>query len=119
MNEEQKEAVRSAAQEAIATKATESTETESAVADEERKLQELIETPISEDEASKTFADIDVKRMQLMVVRQKWVAQKDAILAQVNQVQLKLDQLDEALCQIEMEKAITFRRTLNGKPKES
>lgn len=118
MNEEQKEAMKAAAQEAIAAKAAESTETESA-ADEERKLQELVETPISKEDAEKAFADIDVKRMQLMVVRQKWVAQKDAILAQVNQVQLKLDQLDEALCQIEMEKAITFRRTLNGKPKES
>lgn len=121
MNEEQKEAIKAAAQEAIGAKAEENQTRAPAdpLAEDERKLQELISTPISKEDAEKAFADIDVKRMQLMVVRQKWVAQKDAILAQVNQVQLKIDQLDEAMYGLEMEKTITFRRTLNCETKES
>lgn len=89
------------------------------LAEEERKLRELAETPISREEANKAFANCEVNRVQLTIVRQKWCAQKDAVLAQVNQIQQKINQVDEALYQLELEKALTFRRTLNAVPEET
>lgn len=74
--------------------------------DQQKKLEELLATPLSEDEARKLFADQDVRRAQLGIVRQKWTAQ-------ITQLQLQVTALDEELLALELDRAVAFRRTLN------
>lgn len=68
-------------------------------------LQKALQTPISREDAEKAFADIDVKRMQLMVVRQKWQAR-------LSQMTLQIQALDEQLTALDLDRAVVFRRTL-------
>lgn len=70
------------------------------------KFQELINSPLSKEDAEKELADNDINRMQLMTVRQKWQTQ-------ITQLQLQISNLDEQLHALEMERAVIFRRTLN------
>ena len=69
-------------------------------------INKLLETPLSKEEAERMYADIDVKRAQLSIIRVKWTAQ-------LNQIQLQLASLDEQLYALELDRAIAFRRTLN------
>ena len=71
----------------------------------EARFQETLRTPISREDAEKAFADIDVQRMRLLVVRQKWQAQ-------VSQMNLRLPALDEQLTALDLERAVVFRRSL-------
>ena len=72
--------------------------------DEER-LQEALQTPISQEEAEKAYADIEIRRCHLGVIRQKWVAQ-------LQQIQLQLNDLDSKLIALELDKAVIFRRSI-------
>lgn len=80
----------------------------------EAKFAELIATPISKEEADKTFAEIDIKRTQLAIVRQKWLSQAEALRQQITQVQQRISMLDEDLLSIELDRAVVFRRALNN-----
>lgn len=71
----------------------------------EAELQKALQTPISREEAEQAFADIDVRRMQLLIIRQKWQAQ-------VAQINLQLQALDEQLTALDLDKAVIFRRSL-------
>ena len=71
----------------------------------EAEFQKTLQTPIGKDEAEKAFADIDVQRMRLLVVRQKWQAQ-------ATQMTLRLQALDEQLTALDLERAVVFRRSL-------
>ena len=73
-------------------------------------INKLLETPLSKEEAERMYADIDVKRAQLSIIRVKWTAQ-------LTQIQLQLASLDEQLYALELDRAVAFRRTLN-KPTE-
>ena len=75
----------------------------------EAEFQRTLQTPISREDAGKAFADIDVNRMRLLVVRQKWQAQ-------MSQMTLRLQALDEQLTALDLERAVVFRRTLIGQP---
>lgn len=66
----------------------------------------LLNTPMTKDEAEIALADIDIKKMQLAVIRQKW-------MAQITQTQLNIAALDEQMLSLDMERAMVFRRTLN------
>lgn len=70
------------------------------------KFQELINSPLSKEDAEKELSNNDINRMQLMTVRQKWQTQ-------ITQLQLQISNLDEQLHALEMERAVIFRRTLN------
>ena len=70
------------------------------------KFQELINSPLSKEDAEKELANNDINRMQLMTVRQKWQTQ-------ITQLQLQISNLDEQLHALEMERAGICRRTLN------
>lgn len=70
------------------------------------KFQELINSPLSKEDAEKELANNDINRIQLMTVRQKWQTQ-------ITQLQLQISNLDEQLHALEMERAVIFRRTLN------
>lgn len=70
------------------------------------KFQELINSPLSKEDAEKELANNDINRLQLMTVRQKWQTQ-------ITQLQLQISNLDEQLHALEMERAVIFRRTLN------
>lgn len=70
------------------------------------KFQELINSPLSKEDAEKELANNDINRMQLMTVRQKWQTQ-------ITQLQLQISNLDEQMHALEMERAVIFRRTLN------
>lgn len=76
------------------------------------KFQELINSPLSKEDAEKELANNDINRMQLMTVRQKWQTQ-------ITQLQLQISNLDEQLHALEMERAVIFRRTLNKVGKKS
>ena len=54
------------------------------------KFQELINSPLSKEDAEKELANNDINRMQLMTVRQKWQTQ-------ITQLQLQISNLDEQL----------------------
>lgn len=69
-------------------------------------LNKLIKTPLAKEDAEKMYADIDVKRAQLSIVRMKWTAQ-------LNQIQLQIASLDEQMYALELDRAVAFRRTLN------
>lgn len=70
------------------------------------RFNELINSPLSKEDAEKELANNDINRMQLMTVRQKWQTQ-------ITQLQLQISNLDEQLHALEMERAVIFRRTLN------
>ena len=76
------------------------------------KFQELINSPLSKEDAEKELANNDINRMQLMTVRQKWQTQ-------ITQLQLQISNLDEQLHALEMERAVIFRRTLNKEGEKS
>ena len=76
------------------------------------KFQELINSPLSKEDAEKALANNDINRMQLMTVRQKWQTQ-------ITQLQLQISNLDEQLHALEMERAVIFRRTLNKEGEKS
>ena len=76
------------------------------------KFQELINSPLSKEDAERDLANNDINRMQLMTVRQKWQTQ-------ITQLQLQISNLDEQLHALEMERAVIFRRTLNKEGKKS
>lgn len=89
-------------------------EMEKIEAESKEQFEKLVNSPITKEEAAKAFANLDIRRTQLAIVRQKWVAQSEAFKQQANQVQQKISMLDEELFNIELERAITFRRTLNS-----
>lgn len=72
---------------------------------EEEKLQQLLKTPITKEEAEEAYADIEVRRCELTVIRQKW-------MAQLQQLQLRLNGIDSALVALDLERAVVFRRSL-------
>lgn len=72
---------------------------------DEELLREALQTPISQEEAEKAYADIEVRRCHLSVIRQKWVAQ-------LQQIQLQLNDLDSKLIALELDKAVIFRRSI-------
>lgn len=76
------------------------------------KFQELINSPLSKEDAEKELANNDINRIQLMTVRQKWQTQ-------ITQLQLQISNLDEQLHALEMERAVIFRRTLNKEGEKS
>ena len=88
--------------------ATEETKTDGqeSTKDADAKFQELINSPLSKEDAEKELANNDINRLQLMTVRQKWQTQ-------ITQLQLQISNLDEQLHALEMERAVIFRRTLN------
>lgn len=69
------------------------------------KLEALLKTPLSRDDAEKTFADIEIRRAQLAIIRQKWSAQ-------LTQMQLQIADLDQELLALDLDRAVAFRRTL-------
>lgn len=71
----------------------------------EAEFQKTLQTPISREDAEKAFADIDVQRMRLLVIRQKWQAR-------ASQLALQIQDLDERLTALDLERAVVFRRTL-------
>lgn len=78
-----------------------------------KQFEELISSPISKDEADKALAETDIKRTQLAIIRQKWLSQAEAIRQQLTQTQQKISMLDEEVLNIELERAVVFRRALN------
>lgn len=76
------------------------------------KFQELINSPLSKEDAEKELANNDINRLQLMTIRQKWQTQ-------ITQLQLQISNLDEQLHALEMERAVIFRRTLNKEGEKS
>ena len=93
--------------------ATEETKTDGqeSIKDADAKFQELINSPLSKEDAEKELANNDINRMQLMTIRQKWQTQ-------ITQLQLQISNLDEQLHALEMERAVIFRRTLNKEDKK-
>ena len=75
------------------------------VPDERKALEEALKTPITEDEAREAYADIDVERCKLSIIRQKWVAQ-------MQQMQLQINDLDARLIALDLDRAVIFRRSL-------
>lgn len=73
--------------------------------DEVAKLEALLKTPLSKEEAEKIFSDIEIRRAQLAIIRQKWSAQ-------LTQMQLQIADLDQELLALELDRAVAFRRTL-------
>lgn len=89
-------------------------EAEKPTAEEAKKqFEELIASPISKDEADKGLAEVDIKRTQLAIIRQKWLSQAEAARQQLTQIQQKISMLDEEILNIELERAVIFRRALN------
>lgn len=84
-----------------------------AEAEEQRKLQELLNTPLTEEEAKKALADADVNQAQILVARQKWIAKQDAYRHAIAEAQRGVDECDEALASIVLTRNILFRRSLN------
>ena len=74
---------------------------------EMKALQETLEKPLTQDEANQMFADLDVEKLRLNVIRQKW-------LTQIEQLKMQVSDLDTKLVALELNKAVVFRRTLNG-----
>lgn len=64
-----------------------------------KSLREVLDTPLTQDEAQRLLADIDVQQAQLSVVRLR-------LLDQLNQVDLQL-------AQSSFDRSIIIRRTLN------
>ena len=93
--------------------ATEETKTDGqeSIKDADAKFQELINSPLSKEDAEKELANNDINRMQLMTIRQKWQTQ-------ITQLQLQISNLDEQMHALEMERAVIFRRTLNKEGKK-
>ena len=81
--------------------------------DAKKKFEELIASSISKDEADKGLAEVDIKRTQLAIIRQKWLSQAEAARQQLTQIQQKISMLDEEILNIELERAVIFRRALN------
>lgn len=81
-------------------------ELEKAQAEADAQFEALLNTPITKEDAELKLADNDVKKMQLMIVRQKWQAQ-------ITQTQLNIAALDEQMLALDMERAMIFRRSLN------
>lgn len=96
------------------TKQIDAEEAKKLAAEANEQFEQLIATPLAKDEAEKALADLDVRRMQLTVIRQKWLAQVESIKQQANQVQQKIMALDEELYNTDLERAVIFRRTLNS-----
>lgn len=71
----------------------------------ERKLAEVLQTPITKEEAEKALADLDVDRAKLSIIRQKWAGQ-------AAQLQLQLSVLDQQLLALDLDRAVIFRRLL-------
>ena len=80
--------------------------------DADARFNELINSPLSKEDAEKELANNDINRMQLMTIRQKWQTQ-------ITQLQLQISNLDEQLHALEMERAVIFRRTLNKEGEKS
>lgn len=78
---------------------------------EDDRLRELIESPLSLDDAKKELATNDIEKMKLLVIRQKWETQQA-------QVALNLASLDEKLRLLDMDRAVILRRTMNVKAAE-
>ena len=70
-------------------------------------LRELLDTPLTMEEAKKALATNDVDKMKLLVIRQKWETQQ-------SQIALNLASLDEKLRLLDMDRAVILRRTLNA-----
>ena len=85
---------------------TDKVKQQKALEEADAKFQELINSPLSKEDAEKELANNDINRMQLMTVRQKWQTQ-------ITQLQLQISNLDEQMHALEMERAVIFRRTLN------
>lgn len=81
-----------------------------------KQFEELIASPISKDDADKGLAEVDIKRTQLAIIRQKWLSQAEAARQQLTQIQQKISMLDEEILNIELERAVIFRRALNVEP---
>lgn len=79
-------------------------------ADVQAEIRKLLDTPLSADDYRKAMADLDVDQAKLMIIRQK-------IVTQIDQLQLRLSQLDEQLGAGKMQAAVLFRRTLNAEAK--
>lgn len=78
-----------------------------------KQFEELISSPIGKDEADKALAEADIKRTQLAIIRQKWLAQAESVRQQLTQIQQKIAMLDEEVLNIELGRAVVFRRALN------
>lgn len=87
-------------------------------AEEQRKLQELLNAPITEEDAKKALADADVNQAQILVARQKWVAKQDAYRQAIAEAQRGIDECDEAIASIVLTRNVIFRRSLNRAAKE-
>ena len=77
-----------------------------------KQFEELVASPISKSEADKGLAEVDIKRTQLAIIRQKWLSQAEAARQQLTQIQQKISMLDEEILNIELERAVIFRRAL-------
>lgn len=75
-------------------------------------LEAFLKTPLSEEDARKVFAEQDIRRAQLGIVRQKWVAQ-------ITKLQLQVTAIDEELLALDLDRAVAFRRTLNTATEKS
>lgn len=78
----------------------------------EEDLKALLNTYISKEDADKELSDIDVKKMNLLIIRQKWQTQ-------VTQIQMNISALDEKILELDGAKAIVFRRALNTPDKSA
>ncbi len=74
--------------------------------------EKMLSTPLSREDAEQVFADIDVRRAEFMVIRQKWSTE-------LTQKLLQLAALDEQLYALELDKAVAIKRTLIKKPEEA
>lgn len=79
-----------------------------------KQFEELVSSPISKEDADKGLAEVDIKRTQLAIIRQKWLAQAEAVRQQLTQIQQKVALLDEEILNVELERAVIFRRALNA-----
>lgn len=91
-----------------------------AAAKEQKELQDLLNTPLTKEEAEKAFADADVNRAQILVARQKLISRQDAhrlALAEAQRAvaedQRLIDECDESLASISLARNIIYRRALN------
>jgi len=75
--------------------------------DEIARLEATLKTPITKEEADKEFADSEVLRAQLHVARQR-------TMAEITQLQLKINAIDEQLLVVDLNRAVTYRRALNN-----
>jgi len=79
----------------------------------DERLAKLVATPLSKDDAERKFSDNKIEALKLTVIRQKWAAQIDVLQDEITKVRKQITDVDSRLTALQLDDAITFRRTLN------